>query len=205
MPVRRIGTLPDKDEAVAFDAAATAGNDRHDPSRSTGGPAALAVDGSGLRVAAAAFVAGRSRIRKSLYEASRAIEHIYSPVDGVASLVTMTADGSSAEVGTIGNEGARNHLSLCPLRPGRCQAIMLHPRIRTMTATGRTAPPLCFIDSFRGSPLGAPFPSPAVNRPDRPGGVGLASDNKFWHRFRAAISTGCFRIVRQSPCSKALC
>jgi CRP-like cAMP-binding protein len=43
--------------------------------------------------------------RKSLYEASRPIEHVYFPVDGVASLVITTADGASAEVGTIGSEG----------------------------------------------------------------------------------------------------
>ena len=43
--------------------------------------------------------------RKSLYEASRPIEHVYFPVDGVASLVITTSDGRSAEVGTIGNEG----------------------------------------------------------------------------------------------------
>jgi CRP-like cAMP-binding protein len=43
--------------------------------------------------------------KKSLYEASRPIEHVYFPVDGVASLVITTADGASAEVGTIGSEG----------------------------------------------------------------------------------------------------
>lgn len=43
--------------------------------------------------------------RKSLYEAMRPIEHVYFPIDGVASLVITTADGSSAEVGTIGSEG----------------------------------------------------------------------------------------------------
>src|SRR3954453_18032349 len=43
--------------------------------------------------------------RKSLYEASRPIEHVYFPVEGVASLVITTADGGSAEVGTIGSEG----------------------------------------------------------------------------------------------------
>ena len=43
--------------------------------------------------------------KKSLYEASRPIEHVYFPVDGVASLVITTADGASAEVGTIGGEG----------------------------------------------------------------------------------------------------
>lgn len=43
--------------------------------------------------------------RKSLYEASRPIEHVYFPLEGVASLVITTADGGSAEVGTIGCEG----------------------------------------------------------------------------------------------------
>jgi CRP-like cAMP-binding protein len=43
--------------------------------------------------------------RKSLYEASRPIEKVYFPVDGVASLVITTVDGASAEVGTIGSEG----------------------------------------------------------------------------------------------------
>jgi CRP-like cAMP-binding protein len=43
--------------------------------------------------------------RKSLYEAGRPIDHVYFPVDGVASLVITTADGASAEVGTIGSEG----------------------------------------------------------------------------------------------------
>ena len=43
--------------------------------------------------------------KKSLYEASRPIEHVYFPVDGVASLVITTAEGASAEVGTIGSEG----------------------------------------------------------------------------------------------------
>jgi hypothetical protein len=43
--------------------------------------------------------------KKSLYEASRPIEHVYFPIDGVASLVITTIDGGSAEVGTIGNEG----------------------------------------------------------------------------------------------------
>src|SRR5882757_615935 len=43
--------------------------------------------------------------RKSLYEASRPIDHVYFPIDGVASLVITMAGGSSAEVGTIGSEG----------------------------------------------------------------------------------------------------
>ena len=43
--------------------------------------------------------------KKSLYEASRPIEHVYFPVEGVASLVLTTLDVHSAEVGTIGSEG----------------------------------------------------------------------------------------------------
>jgi CRP-like cAMP-binding protein len=43
--------------------------------------------------------------KKSLYEASRPIEQVYFPIDGVASLVVTTAEGGSAEVGTIGSEG----------------------------------------------------------------------------------------------------
>jgi len=43
--------------------------------------------------------------KKSLYEASRPIEHVYFPIDGVASLVITTSDGDGVEVGTIGNEG----------------------------------------------------------------------------------------------------
>lgn len=43
--------------------------------------------------------------KKSLYEASRPIEQVYFPIDGVASLVITTTDGRSAEVGTVGSEG----------------------------------------------------------------------------------------------------
>src|ERR1700726_444261 len=43
--------------------------------------------------------------RKSLYEASRPIEHVYFPINGGASVVITTSDGASAEVGTSGSEG----------------------------------------------------------------------------------------------------
>jgi CRP-like cAMP-binding protein len=43
--------------------------------------------------------------KKSLYEASRPIQQVYFPIDGVASLVITTAEGAGAEVGTIGSEG----------------------------------------------------------------------------------------------------
>ncbi|MDF3809135.1 MULTISPECIES: Crp/Fnr family transcriptional regulator [Rhodopseudomonas] len=43
--------------------------------------------------------------RMPLSEAHRPVTHLYFPVEGVASLVNTMADGSSAEVGTIGNEG----------------------------------------------------------------------------------------------------
>ena len=40
-----------------------------------------------------------------LYEVYKPILNIYFPISGVASLVNTVADGSSVEVGTIGNEG----------------------------------------------------------------------------------------------------
>jgi CRP-like cAMP-binding protein len=43
--------------------------------------------------------------RQSLYEANLPIPSVYFPIDGVASLVNTMANGSAAEVGTIGNEG----------------------------------------------------------------------------------------------------
>jgi CRP-like cAMP-binding protein len=43
--------------------------------------------------------------RQSLYEANKPITSVYFPIDGVASLVNTMADGSTSEVGTIGNEG----------------------------------------------------------------------------------------------------
>ena len=55
--------------------------------------------------------------RKSLYEASRPIEQVYFPVDGVASLVITTAEGASAEVGTI---GAREWWDCRPRSTCRC-------------------------------------------------------------------------------------
>jgi CRP-like cAMP-binding protein len=43
--------------------------------------------------------------RQILYEASRPIEQVYFPIDGVASLVLTMEDGFGVEVGTIGSEG----------------------------------------------------------------------------------------------------
>jgi CRP-like cAMP-binding protein len=43
--------------------------------------------------------------RQSLYEANAPITSVYFPIDGVVSLVNTMADGSTSEVGTIGNEG----------------------------------------------------------------------------------------------------
>ena len=43
--------------------------------------------------------------RQSLCEASRPIEQVYFPLQGVASQVITMSNGASAEVGTIGNEG----------------------------------------------------------------------------------------------------
>jgi CRP-like cAMP-binding protein len=43
--------------------------------------------------------------RQPLFEANQPLRSVYFPVTGVASLVNTMADGSAAEVGTIGNEG----------------------------------------------------------------------------------------------------
>ena len=43
--------------------------------------------------------------KQILYEAARSIEHVYFPIDGVASLVLTMEDGFGVEVGTIGSEG----------------------------------------------------------------------------------------------------
>lgn len=43
--------------------------------------------------------------RQSLYEVNKPITTVYFPIDGVVSLVNTLSDGSTAEVGTIGNEG----------------------------------------------------------------------------------------------------
>jgi CRP-like cAMP-binding protein len=45
------------------------------------------------------------KYRMPLYEANEPIHYVYFPIEGVASLVNAMRDGSSAEVGTIGNEG----------------------------------------------------------------------------------------------------
>lgn len=45
------------------------------------------------------------KFRMPLYEADQPIEHVYFPLDGVASLVSTMKNGQSAEIGTIGNEG----------------------------------------------------------------------------------------------------
>jgi CRP-like cAMP-binding protein len=43
--------------------------------------------------------------RQSLYEHGQPVTTVYFPLAGVASLVNVMANGSAAEVGTIGNEG----------------------------------------------------------------------------------------------------
>ena len=43
--------------------------------------------------------------RQSLYEANEQITSVYFPIEGVVSVVNTMANGSTAEVGTIGNEG----------------------------------------------------------------------------------------------------
>jgi CRP-like cAMP-binding protein len=48
---------------------------------------------------------GKLEYKQILYEAARPIEHVYFPIDGVASLVLTMEDGFGVEVGTIGSEG----------------------------------------------------------------------------------------------------
>jgi CRP-like cAMP-binding protein len=43
--------------------------------------------------------------RHSAYEPGRPIEHLYFPLTGVISLVSVTQDGRSIEIATVGNEG----------------------------------------------------------------------------------------------------
>jgi len=47
------------------------------------------------------------KFRMPLYEADTPIEHVYFPLEGVASLVSTMKNGQSAEIGTIGGAGFR--------------------------------------------------------------------------------------------------
>lgn len=40
-----------------------------------------------------------------LYEPNKPIEHVYFPIHGVVSLVTIMEDGVAVEIATVGNEG----------------------------------------------------------------------------------------------------
>jgi CRP-like cAMP-binding protein len=44
-------------------------------------------------------------VRLQLHAAGRAIEHVYFPEDGIVSIVAVTLDGKSCEVGLFGREG----------------------------------------------------------------------------------------------------
>ncbi len=44
-------------------------------------------------------------IKELLWEKDEPIRHVYFPLNGVVSMVTVMTDGSSVEVGTVGNEG----------------------------------------------------------------------------------------------------
>lgn len=44
-------------------------------------------------------------LKEILYRPNEPIEYVYFPVDGLISLITIMADGSAVEVGTVGNEG----------------------------------------------------------------------------------------------------
>ena len=44
-------------------------------------------------------------VKLQLHEAGRQIEHVYFPEDGIVSIVAVTLDGESCEVGLFGLEG----------------------------------------------------------------------------------------------------
>jgi CRP-like cAMP-binding protein len=44
-------------------------------------------------------------LRQTVYEESQPIEHVYFPLNGVLSLVSLMEDGRGIEIATIGNEG----------------------------------------------------------------------------------------------------
>ena len=41
----------------------------------------------------------------ALYESGRALRHVYFPIDAIASLLCVMADGASAEIAVVGNDG----------------------------------------------------------------------------------------------------
>jgi len=43
--------------------------------------------------------------RDLMFESGQPIEHVYFPIDGIASLVSLMADGSGVETATVGREG----------------------------------------------------------------------------------------------------
>ena len=47
----------------------------------------------------------RLEVKQKLYEPNEPIEHIYFPVSGVISMVTIMDDGTRSEIATVGNEG----------------------------------------------------------------------------------------------------
>jgi CRP-like cAMP-binding protein len=47
----------------------------------------------------------RTELKQILYAPNEAVSHIYFPLNGVVSLMTIMADGSAIEVATVGNEG----------------------------------------------------------------------------------------------------
>src|SRR5215210_281495 len=47
----------------------------------------------------------RTELKQILYAPNEEVSHIYFPLNGVVSLMTIMADGSAIEVATVGNEG----------------------------------------------------------------------------------------------------
>ena len=44
-------------------------------------------------------------LRALMYESGRAMRHVYFPTDSIVSLLYVLADGASAEISVVGNEG----------------------------------------------------------------------------------------------------
>jgi hypothetical protein len=77
--------------------------------------------------------------RQPLFEANQPLRNVYFPVTGVASLVNTMADGSAAEVGTIGNEGIVGLPIILGDQLTPMSALCAGPGQRVALASGDTA------------------------------------------------------------------
>jgi CRP-like cAMP-binding protein len=106
--------------------------------------AALSVENRELLLSAAVPVA--LPIRTSLYKPDETPEHSYFMTSGIASVVTSTADGGTAEVGLIGHEGLTGAFHL--LGP----TLVSTDCFIQMEGTGLKIPFADLASAFRSSP-----------------------------------------------------